>query len=76
MGIEILPTIRVKNPNEDVGFMIINEADFEAETMVLFEEVATEKADLIKQAAELGIKTDGRRSVERLKSAINEVSNG
>lgn len=80
MSNDIVPTVKVKNPNEEGGFMIVNESDF-VDGMELFENAPAEpepddKADLLRQAAELGIKADGRWSVERLKAAIDEALKG
>lgn len=74
------PTVRVKRADSKSGFMIINESDF-VDGMELFEDAPAEpdpddKADLLRQAAELGIKADGRWSAERLKAAIDEALKG
>lgn len=75
---DICPTVRVKNPDEDGGYMIINESDL-VDGMELFEDAPAEpdeKTDLIAQLAELGVKADRRWSVERLKAAIDEALKG
>lgn len=77
------PVVRVKRADSDSGFMIINESDF-VEGMELFEDEPAEpsvpepdeKADLIKQAEELGIDADRRWSVKRLQAAIDEALKG
>lgn len=80
MSHETLPTIRIKSSDAPGGYIVINESDF-VDGMELFEDTSAEpepddKADLLRQASELGIKADGRWSVERLKAAIDDALKG
>ena len=78
MSNDSVPTVRVKNPHEDGGYMIINEVDF-VEGMELFEDEpaeSDEKTEMIAQLATLNVKADRRWSVERLKAAIDDALKG
>lgn len=82
MSEDRVPTVRIKRADSASGFAIINESDF-VDGMELFDAPAKpaapggdDKADLLAQAAKLGIKADGRWSIARLTAAIDEALKG
>lgn len=64
-----VPTIRIKADNEQ-GFVIINESDFDENKMALY---VPGKAQLLKEAEQAGVKVDGRSKPETILKKISKA---
>lgn len=78
-----LPTVKIVNRASDVGWCIINKADFDAQTQTLWQEEAQEltresiakmkKADVVDLLVLHGFDPDRRRSVAKLRNDLIAV---